>query len=252
MRRRTSGSSSSRSGGHQQGLGQRASPFGSQGVEPDHGRVVEDVAGGVVAGGLRGDRHRIDEGHSLAPVVVGSRLADHGEDGVGITRFVGGRPREPFDLPDHVVAQVADDAAVQRREGLHGRRSIGAEKRFDRGQDPPLQGDANREVALHRDPPVACNQRRGRAPPHERPAPPPLGVLHRLEKEGAIGRVGPGQTGKGGDGRGQVGEKLPPDRDDGVAAGQRRKVLTARMTHGARGSSGPGSEPDPATGPNGR
>ena len=42
------------------------------------------------------------------------------EDGVGIAEVVGGDVREVLDLADDVVAEVADEPAVQRRQlGQH-------------------------------------------------------------------------------------------------------------------------------------
>ena len=52
----------------------------------------------------------------LAPVVEGGQLADHRDDGVGMPEIVGGRRRQPLDLPDDVVAEIADQAAMKRGE----------------------------------------------------------------------------------------------------------------------------------------
>src|SRR5690606_19057931 len=69
------------------------------------------------------------------------------------------------------------------------------------------------------------------------PAPPGLAVLDRLEQEaGAVAH----EAEVGGDGGGQVGEQLPPHRDDGVRAGERPELVERRPDHGpAQSPSGP-------------
>ena len=69
-----------------------------------------------------GDEGVGDERDPLAPVVVGGQLADDRQDGVGVAEVVGRDVGQALDLAHDVVAEVADEAAVQRRQvGQAGR-----------------------------------------------------------------------------------------------------------------------------------
>ncbi len=200
-------------------------------VEPGHRRVVESVAGRHVARRLGRDRHRLDEGHPLAPVVVGRHLAHDREDGVGIAGFVRRGGRQMFDLADDVVPEIPDDAAVQRWQLVDLRRPVGTEYGLDGRQDAAVEGDAGRQFALHRDGAVGGDQSGRRLTAHKRPPAPPLGMLDRLQEESPVGMVGAGQPGEGRHRRGQIGEELPPHRDHRVLAGQRGELVAARVVH---------------------
>ena len=76
------------------------------------------------------------EHHPLAPVVEGGQLADDRQDGVGVAEVVGRRVGQVLDLPDHVVAEVADQAGVQRRQVGEVGRVEGVEDGLEGGQHP--------------------------------------------------------------------------------------------------------------------
>ena len=59
---------------------------------------------------------RIPERDPLAPVVEHRELADDAEHGVGQAQVVLGDLGQALDLAHHVVAEVADEAAVQGRQ----------------------------------------------------------------------------------------------------------------------------------------
>ena len=109
----TSGMASPASGGSTR-LVLGAGPVCRQRRQPVGSVVVRLVELGVARLG-RHD-HVLDERDPLAPVVEHRQLTDDRQDGVGVAQVVGRDLREVLDLPDHVVAEVADDAAVQRRE----------------------------------------------------------------------------------------------------------------------------------------
>ena len=100
-------------GGHDDGLVYGLGPLGGELLQPLDGPVIE--VGQLGRGGLGGHGHGLHQRDPLAPGVIGGALAHHRDDGVGIAELVGRRLRQPFDLPDDVVAEVADQAAVQRR-----------------------------------------------------------------------------------------------------------------------------------------
>ena len=56
---------------------------------------------------------------------------------VGVAEVVAGGCGEVLDLADHVVAEVTDQAGVERREVGEVGRVEGAEDRLERGQHPP-------------------------------------------------------------------------------------------------------------------
>ena len=84
--------------------------------EPGQGRVVAVVELGV--GQLGVDERVGDQGHPLAEVVERRQLADHVLDRIGQVLVVGRNVGQLLDLAHHVVAEVADQAAVQGRERL--------------------------------------------------------------------------------------------------------------------------------------
>jgi hypothetical protein len=88
----------------------------------------------------RVDDHVVDEHHPLAPVVERGQLADHRQHGVGMALVVGGRAGQVLDLPDHVVAQVADQAGMERGQ-------VGEVGRLERLEDG-LQGRQDAAVPL--------------------------------------------------------------------------------------------------------
>ena len=129
-----------------------------------------------------------------------------------------------LDLADDVVAEVAHQPAVQRRKLGQVRRSPSGEHRVEGIEDAALERDARGQRACGRDCLPPGGQCGHRVAADERPAPPALAVLDRLEEEAGVVANEPSE---GSDRRGEVGQQLPPDRDDGVVARQRTK-LSAR------------------------
>ena len=130
-------------------LAGRQQPGGLDG-RPDAvgGQLVEAGLGGLVGGvelvvaPRRVDHHVVDEHDPLAPVVEGGQLADHGQDGVGLAQVVGRHVGQVLDLADHVVAEVADQAGVQRRQVGEVGRVDGVEDGLEGGQHAVVAGHA--------------------------------------------------------------------------------------------------------------
>ena len=93
-------------------VGKWATELDGVGADAHRGRVVLVVD-------LR--RRQAEHGNALhhvgplAPVVEGHERTDDAHHGVGQAELVGGHVVQPFDLAHDVVAEVADDAALQRR-----------------------------------------------------------------------------------------------------------------------------------------
>ena len=151
----------------------------------------------------------VHEGDPLAPVVEGGQLADHRDDGVGMPEIVGRRRRQPLDLPDDVVAEIADQAAMKRGELIETRRAELVEERLQAGEDAFIARNRARKGARgHLDPACPSYQGRGRRASDEGKAAPALAVLDRLEQEsGTVPDHGPESP----DGRQAVGHELAPE-----------------------------------------
>ena len=197
----------------------------------------------------RVDHHVVDQDDALAPVVEGgqnwpitTRTAS------GWPRSSGGGVRQALDLADHVVAEVADQPAVQRRQVRAGRASR-------RRQDAPRAPPGRRRPVT---PPPRARRGRGRpgwstvrplgdqrgerAAADERVAAPALAALDGLEQE-AAGVPGPPRSGEGAD-RGQgVGHQLAPDRARCGAPWPARRTRQARV-----GRPGPSRARSPGVG----
>ena len=204
--------------GHER-LVERAGPVGRQLLEPLDGFVVAPVQAGLVE--VVAQHIGVgDERDPLAEVVECSQLADDRQHRLGEPLVVGGRVGQRLHLADHVVAQVAHQAPVQGREVGRHRRPVDAQDGLDGAHDPLVQRDPlGQHTTDHLDGAVGPRDQGGRwAPAHERPPTPPLAVLHRFEEEPRL--VVAGEAGERGHGRHEVGQELPPDRDDGILAGQ--------------------------------
>ena len=140
MVRATSSGGACRGGSSRGGLDGRPDAVGGQLVEAGLGGGVGGVELGVAPG--RVDHHVVDQHHPLAPVVEGGQLADDGQDGVGLAEVVGRDVGQVLDLAHHVVAEVADQAGVQRRQVGEVRRVDGVEDGLERGQHAVVAGDA--------------------------------------------------------------------------------------------------------------
>ncbi len=92
--------------------------------------------------GAGADQHVLDQVDPLAEVVEGGDVAGQRHDGVG-QAGVGGRDvGEPLDLPHDVVAQPADDPAVEGRQvGQPGRPEPG-QQRLEGAEGAPVVGQA--------------------------------------------------------------------------------------------------------------
>ena len=96
--------------------------------------------------------------------------------------IVGWRVRQSLDLPHDVVAEVAHEPAVQRRQLVDHRRPVRRQHRLERRQDPSVRGHATGSASTSTRPSRSDECRDGIAS-DEREAAPPLTVLDRLEQE---------------------------------------------------------------------
>ena len=182
------------------------------------GRELVEAGQGVVVGrvdrrrvGVVGDQGVGDQHDPLLPVVVDGQLADHRDDGVGIAEIVVGNVGQVLDLADDVVAQVADQAAVQRRQSGDLGRPIVVEQTLQRDEYALVSGYVDAEVALDAQRAVLRHECPVRAPADERPATPAVAALHRLEQESIPVAH---HAGEGRHRRGEIGEQLTPHRHD--------------------------------------
>jgi len=95
---------------------------------------------------------------------------------------------------------------------------------LDRGEDAGVEGGPVGDLPRDGDGAPAGREGGQRVATDERPAAPPLAVLDGLEQEpGLVAH----QAGEGGDGRGEVGQDLPPNGDDGVLTGEGPELVAA-------------------------
>ena len=124
-------------------------------------------------------------------MVERAQLADHRQNGVGIAVIVERGVREVLDLAHDVVAEVADEPAVQRGKVVEHRRPVGGEQRLDGGQHPSpchwaaTSGGSTRPPRTETWPSRPTSVRQGTAP-HEGVAAPAFAPLHRLEQEAGL------------------------------------------------------------------
>ncbi len=175
---------------HGQGAGRLVEPaeaISRQLVQPPLGGGMGDVE--LVGPPRRVDHHVVNQHHPLAPVVEGSQLADDGQDGVRMAEVVGWGVRQVLDLPDHVVAEIADQPGVERGQVGQLGRFESVEDGLDGRQHPVVPGDAvvGHGVEIHRPGGGHCVAHRldggQRIAPDERVAAPPLPTFHRLEQK---------------------------------------------------------------------
>ena len=199
---------------------------------------VRRVGGGV-------EEHVLDQEEPLAEVVEGGHVAREREHGVGQARVVGGHVREPLDLAHDVVAEIADDSPVERRELRDGRRPVRTEQRFERVQGALVRRQTGRRRALELDLPAAHDHRQRRVTTEEGEPAPALSVLDRLEQEARRSRrVGPDQLHERRDRRLEVGQDLAPYGHDVVVARQLDE-LDPRGSDGGLHYMRPGAAPPP-------
>ena len=138
----------------------------------------------------------------------------------GLPRSSGGNVGQMLDLAHDVVAEVADETAVQRRQLGQHRRSVVREHRLDRGEHTAIERDAVGQRLIDLDSSVPPNERRDRPPADERPAPPAL-VLDRLEQEAGLvadDAQEPGDRGR------QIAQHLAPHGHHRVIARERVEI----------------------------
>ena len=83
----------------------------------------------------------------LAPVVEGGQLTDDREDRVRQAEVVRWRVGQALDLAHDVVAEVADQPAVHRRQPVEGRRAVHGQQRLERAEHALVEGDAVGQAA---------------------------------------------------------------------------------------------------------
>ena len=219
---RTSGSGSSGSGGSTSGS--------SSGRAPSAAELVD--AARRPRRSARRARRRTRPGststfsmsvHPLAPVVVGGQLADDRHHGVGVAQVVGGHVGQVLDLADDVVAEVAHDPAVQRRQvveraGPSRRRArCSMAARMPRSSGTP----AGSVPVASTSRPRATRVASGLRPMNDQRLQRSPCSTDSSRKPGSS----PTSAEEGGDRRGEVGQHLAPHRDDGVLAGQGAELL---------------------------
>jgi hypothetical protein len=163
-------------------------------------------------------------------VVEGRDVPGQRHDGVGESRIVRRDVGQPLDLPYDVVAEPADDAAVEGRQVGQAGRPVAGQERLEGAEGPPIlrqpggEGSGGRPVATlvaaPLQPPDGAgpgDQGQRRVAPDEGVAPPPLAVLHRLEQESLPASD---ELEEHRDRRLEVGQHLPPHRDHRVGGGQ--------------------------------
>ena len=145
---RTAGSSSSRSaGGGRRHVRQRA----GQVVDQPGQAVHRGVVGARRASALGVEEHVLDQVEALAEVVERGDVPGEGQDRVGEAEVVGGDVGQPLDLAHHVVAEVADDPAVERRQVVEAR-APGTRRGAPRARRAPPGRAARRAAAGRRRP----------------------------------------------------------------------------------------------------
>ncbi len=164
------------------------------------------------------------------------------QDGVGQTLVVGWHRGEPFDLADHVVAEVADDPAMERGQGVEVRGPVGAEQGVERREGTLVERDTGGyDAAGDLDLAAPDDQGEGGIATEEREAAPPLPVLDRFEEEpgGTVG-FGADELHERRDRGLEVGEHLAPHRDDGVPDGEGPELVARRAETVVAGHDGAG------------
>ena len=126
-------------------------------------------------------------------MVERGHVTGHRQHRVGHAEVVGRHVGQALDLAHDVVAEVADDAAVERRElgdaSAPGRRASSASSA---ASAPRSVGTPGGGVPVELDPLTVRDQRERGVATEEREPAPPLGVLDRLEQEGRrIGSAAP-------------------------------------------------------------
>src|SRR5215213_1227757 len=207
-----------RAGGRQRGRRgrHRDRQPGGQGV---------DAPGGVGPGGLqvggRGDDHVGHQHQPLAEVVEDDHRAGEDQHPLGQPEVVLGLVGQALQLPDEVVAEVADGPGEQRRQAGQGRRA-----QPPQGLAQHLQGRPVRQAGGRAAGPggaaAADGQGGERVGADERVAAPALAVLDALQQYRAVLVAELAERPHRGL---QVAEQLPPHRHHRMLPGQPRELL---------------------------
>ena len=234
------------------GLVERPETVGGQLVEPC-AAAASWAASSSLGRPRRVDDHVVDQHHPLAPVVEGGQLADDRQDGVGMAEVVRRGVGQVFDLTDHVVAQIADQSGMERREiGRSGESKV-AEDGFEGGQHPARRSPPGRwrhpgrgRPAVVTAVPAGRDGGQGLRPTKEyRPQRSPPSTDSRRKPV----RSGPHDLEEGRNRGEGVGHQLSPDRDDavprrqGVEPGSDRDRPWPRRAGRRRGAGGDGPRP---------
>ena len=139
-----------------------------------------------------------------------------------------------LDLAHDVVAEVADEPAVQRRQVGQRGRAVVREQLLDRRQHAPIGGTSSAAACRDLDPAVAGDERGRRArPTNENRLQRSPCSTDSSRKPGLVAD----ERAKAATGVVEVGEQLAPHRDDGVvggrARGTRRRGSGAHRRHAA-------------------
>jgi hypothetical protein len=111
-------------------------------------------------------------------MIKGRHLTDDRHDGIGIAGDINGDVRKVLDLPNHVVAEVADDPTVQRREFVELWRPIALEEPLDGGEYAAIAGHLGRNVSVHLEQAVTQHEGGVGIAADERPTTPTLAMFH--------------------------------------------------------------------------
>ena len=98
----------------------------------------------VGVGALGHEEHVLDQVEPLAVVVERGDVPGEREHRVGPAERVVRHVREPLDLAHDVVAEVADDATVERRQLGEARRAVAREQRLERGERALVERNVRR------------------------------------------------------------------------------------------------------------
>ena len=211
---------SSSSGGGDGRVRQRAGQLEDEVVEATHRARVGRVD--RVVGDIGREEDVLDQVEPLAVVVERGDVPGQRQHRVGPADRVVGHVRQALDLAHHVVAEVPDDATVERRELGQPRAAEPGEQRFERGQRTLVEWHVGRDVADGLDLVAAHDERQRGVATDEREAAPVLAVLDRLEQE-ALAVAD--QLHERRDRRLEVGQDLAPDRHDGVVPRERAELV---------------------------
>ena len=212
-----------------------------------HGRVVRGVDL-APSSAPRREEDVLDQVEALAEVVERGDVPGERQHRVGQAEVVGRHVGQALDLAHDVVAEVADDAAVERRElGEASARGTRASSASSAASAPWSAGTPGGGVAgrTRRARPRTTSVSAGSRPRNEN-RPQRSACSTDSSRNPADRLAAPDELHERRDGRLEVGEDLAPDRHDGVLAGERDG--TRRATAGRRRRSlrrGPGAAPLP-------